>query len=66
MEYWPPVIPLLINELAHLAMKPIQWFPEVVLSIFGQDDGFATFAKMMKEFGESMIPIGPNMANINY
>ena len=54
------------HELAHNAMKPIQWFPEVVLSIFDQDDGFAIFAKIIKEFGESIIPIGSNFANINY
>ena len=41
------------HELAHIGMMPIQWFPEIIQWVFGEDDGFSTFAKTTKELWES-------------
>ena len=39
------------HDLAHIGMMPIEWFPEIVQWIFGEDDGFSTFAKTTKKLG---------------
>ena len=31
------------HELAHIGMMPIQWFPEIIQWVFGEDDGSSTF-----------------------
>ena len=46
------------HDLAHMAMTPIQWFPQVMEFIFGEDNGSSVFVKMTKEFGRWMLPIG--------
>ena len=45
------------HDLVHLAMTPIQWYPGIVQWIFGEDDGFSTFAKMTKETFKSLMTV---------
>ena len=44
------------HKLAHIGMMPIQWFPEILQWVFGEDDGSSTFAKTTKELCESVLP----------
>ena len=34
--------------MAHFAMKPIQWFPEMINWIFGKDDGSPAYVNTVK------------------
>ena len=45
------------HDLAHIGMTPIQWFPEMVQWISGEDDGFSAYARMTKELYKSIISI---------
>ena len=46
------------HEVAHIAMTPMQRFPEIVQWIFGEDDRYSAFAKLIKVLGKSMMPDG--------
>ena len=44
------------HDLAHIGMKPIQWFPEMVQWIFEEVDGFSPFIRTAKNLGEWILP----------
>ena len=44
------------HNLAHLAMAPIRWFPDVVEWIFGDEWGTMGFIKIAKHFGQLVLP----------
>ena len=46
------------NDLAHIVMAPIRWFPEAIEWIFGEDKGMSTYAKINIQFGEWASPYG--------
>ena len=46
------------HDLAHLAMIPTLWLPEMIQWIFGEDDGFSAYAKTTEELGQWMLPNG--------
>ena len=46
------------HDLAHLTMTPVQWFPDIIRWIFGDDSGFQVFVNMAREFGMMMLPHG--------
>ena len=46
------------HDLAHIAMKPIQWFPALIQWIFGEDDGLATYVGTTKLLGKLLLPYG--------
>ena len=46
------------NDLAHFVMTPIRWIPEAAGWIFGEDDGFSTYAKIGIQFGDWALPYG--------
>ena len=54
------------HELAHIGMAPMHWFPSVVQCVFGQDNGFSVFAKIVKESCKSIMPEGQKFGNIIY
>ena len=43
------------HELAHIGMLSIQWFPEIMQWVFGEDDGYSIFAKTAKHLHESLL-----------
>ena len=45
------------HDLAHLIMKPLHWFPEIVQWIFGKENGFTTYVTIL---GEASKYIQPN------
>ena len=44
------------HDLAHLVMSPLQWFPEVMQVIFGEDNGSTAYINIMKVLGRWMLP----------
>ena len=44
------------HDLAHLVMSPVQWFPEMMLVIFGEDNGSTVYINIMKVLGRWMLP----------
>ena len=46
------------HELSHLAMTPIQWFPEIIEWIFGKDNGSPGYIVFWEELGKWILPNG--------
>ena len=44
------------HDLAHIVMEPIQWFPEVIELIFGEDNGSSDYADIAKYLGRMVLP----------
>ena len=44
------------HDLAHMAVMPIRWYPEVMEWLFGVEDGFAGFVKITEILGNWMLP----------
>ena len=44
------------QDLAHFAMTPIHWFPEIMDWIFGVENGNPGFVKTAKEFARLVLP----------
>ena len=43
-------------DLAHIVMTPIQWFPEIIHWIFGDEVGHSAFIKTTKYTGSLILP----------
>ena len=46
------------HNLVHLAMMPMQWIPEFIKWIFGDDIGFPAFVSVARELAKLMLPYG--------
>ena len=44
------------HDLAHISMKPVQWFPETMEWIFGLDDISPVYVDIAEHFGRFMLP----------
>ena len=44
------------HDLAHIAMTPMKWFPEMLKWIFGEDNGNSVYVKIDELFGEWTAP----------
>ena len=56
MGYWLLVIQVSVDhDLAHTGMTLLQWFPKIVKLLFGEDNGFPTFARMIKSIGLKIV-----------
>ena len=44
------------HDLSHISMKPVQWFPEIIQWIFGEDDGISSLVRTAKEIGKMVLP----------
>ena len=45
------------HDLAHIAMFPIQWIPNIIQWIFGQDNGTPAYVTIAKHFGRYFLPL---------
>ena len=43
--------PSVHHDIAHFGMTTIQYFPQLIMSIFHEENGFSGFVKIMEEFG---------------
>ena len=46
------------HDLAHIGVKPIQWFPQIMKWIIGTEDGSSTYMNIIKMFGKMGLPYG--------
>ena len=46
------------HDLAHIVMKPIQWYPKIIQQIFGEEYGFPAFIRTAEELGKWLMPYG--------
>ena len=44
------------HDIAHIGMMPIQWVPEIVEWLFGEDDGTLYFVKIDKAATRMLLP----------
>ena len=44
------------HDLAHIGVTPMRWYPEVIESISGIENGSPGFLKVAKEFGKWSLP----------
>ena len=50
--------PSIDHDLAHVAMLPVRWFPQIIDWIFGEDTGFQVFVGTVEELGRFILPDG--------
>ena len=46
------------HDLAHLMMTPIQWYPEIIEWIFGQNNDDTGYVKSAKVYARWILPRG--------
>ena len=46
------------HDLAHIAMVPMQWYPEAAEWSLGVQNGSPGYVDVIKELGRLMLPIG--------
>ena len=46
------------HDLAHIVMKPVQWFPKIMKWLFGKDNGCSDYADIAKYLGRMVLPHG--------
>ena len=44
------------HDVAHLVMTPMQWFPDILKWIFGEDNRSSGFVDIAIDFGRMMAP----------
>ena len=44
------------HDLAHFAMIPMQWFPQMIKWIFGEDNGSPIYVNIVKGLGRLGLP----------
>ena len=53
------------HDVAHIGMKPMQWFPDIIQWVFGEDDRFSAFAKTVKYLEHQCCHMSRS-SNINF
>ena len=44
------------HDLAHFAMTPMKWFPELMERIFGDNNGMQGYVSFVKTLGRYLMP----------
>ena len=44
------------HDLAHISIKPFQWFPEMMKFLFGEENGRPSFLGHAEELGNWLLP----------
>ena len=44
------------HDFAHFAMIPVQWYPEMTVWIFGENNGAPDYVDIAKGFGRWVVP----------
>ena len=53
------------HDLAHMVLRPMQWFPDILEKIFGKENGLSGYGEITKGFGRWMVPFGHLYARNN-
>ena len=43
------------HDLAHIALYPLQSFPEIIQWVFGEEDGLAVYVETAKQLGRYIL-----------
>ena len=46
------------TTLAHTVMTPMQWFPEIIDWIFGEDNANSVYVMIKQSLGKLVVPYG--------
>ena len=46
------------HGIAKIVMKPIQWYPDVVKLVFGDENGASAYISVVKTIGRWLLPPG--------
>ena len=46
------------HDLGYFGMTPIKWFPDTIEWIFGEENGFQGYVKIVEVFGRLIFPYG--------
>ena len=44
------------HDIAHISMAPINWFPNIIMGLLGEEDGFSGFVKIAENLGRYASP----------
>ena len=44
------------HDIAHLGMAPMRYFPQLIMSIFQDENGFSAFVQIMEVLGKWVQP----------
>ena len=44
------------HDLAHIAIALVRYFPELIMWIFGEENGFSSYPKIIQHFHKWVIP----------
>ena len=43
--------PFIDHDLAHMSLSPVRWFPELIMWIMSEENGFLGFVKIAEDLG---------------
>ena len=46
------------HDIAQIVMKPIQWCPDIIESVFGDENGVSAYINIAKTIGIWLLPQG--------
>ena len=49
------------HDIAQIVMKPIQWCPDVIELVFGDENGVSAYINVAKAIGIWFLPEGSNI-----
>ena len=55
---WASCYAIVDHDLAQIAMKPIQWYPDIIDMVFGDENGVSVFVSVFQDFGRWVLPFG--------
>ena len=44
------------HDIAQIVMKPIQWFPGIIESVFGEENGDCAYISIAQDLGIWLVP----------
>ena len=48
------------HDIVQIVMKPIQWYPNIIESVFGDENGVPIFLSVAQNFGRRVLPQAVN------
>ena len=44
------------HDIAQIVMKPIQWYPDIIELVFGDENGVCAYVNIAQDFGIWLVP----------
>ena len=52
------------HDLAQITMTPIAWLPKIMEGIFGDENGFQGYVRLVEDLSLWVLPKGPDYENM--